>query len=426
MTGRARFRLGALAVLMLSAGLTARADNLMCGGGKDLMVQALERVTPTSSDSDYMDALELLKHSVSSCAELGDAWYYRSLVEQRLGMTRQAAFSLTMAKQFGSVAMNEGQNPFVLSTPIQSRAIAGNNAEQQGQPSANAPSVAGPLQQKWALVVGIGHFQDPHIHVLDFTDDDAKSFAAELIDPNIGRFPPDHVTLLLDSAATTVGIKEALNKIARQAQPNDEVVIYMATHGSSRSMDVAGANYIVTWDTNVETTPQVNGEDALYATALPMVELADDVATRVKALRTAVILDTCYSGGAITHPSRLIAPGIGTASVSDKTMSRLAEGTGRIVLAAAGEKEESLENAKLGHGYFTYFLLQALKAHQGLDPLTSVYAAVAQQVAQRVAADAALNHQSFEQHPVMSRSSAQADFALGLPPGGATGAAAGQ
>jgi uncharacterized caspase-like protein len=425
MTGRARFRLAALAVLVLGACVPARADNLMCGGGKDLMVQALERVTPTSSNSDYMDALELLKHAVSSCAELGDAWYYRSLVEQRLGMTRPAAFSQTMAKQFGSEAMNEGQNPFVLSTPVQSRAIAGNSAE-QGEPAPSTPAVAGPLQQKWALVVGIGHFQDPHIHVLNFTDEDARSFATELIDPNIGRFSPDHVTLLLDAAATTVGIKEALNKIARQAQPNDEVVIYVATHGSARSMDVAGANYIVTYDTNVETTDQVNGEDALYATALPMVELADDVATRVKALRTAVILDTCYSGGAITHPSKLIAPGISTASVSDKTMSRLAEGTGRIVLAAASEKEESLENANLQHGYFTYFLLQALKANQGLNPLSSVYATVAQQVAQRVAADAALNHQNFGQHPVMSRSSSQADFALGLPPGTATGAAAGQ
>ncbi len=36
----------------------------------------------------------------------------------------------------------------------------------------------------------------------------------------------------------------------------------------------------------------------MYATAYPMVELANAVATRMKALRTAVFLDTCYSGGA--------------------------------------------------------------------------------------------------------------------------------
>jgi uncharacterized caspase-like protein len=402
---------------------SARADQMMCGGGQDLMVQALERVTPTSSNSDYEDALELLKHAVSSCAELGDAWYYRSLMEQRLGMTRAASLSQTMATHFGSEAMNQGQNPFVLSTPIGSRAIAANNAEQQGEPPASTPSVAGPVQQKWALVVGIGHFQDPLIKALNYTADDAKSFATELADPSVGRFPADHVTLLLDSAATTVGIKEALNRIAREANPNDEVVIYVATHGSPRSMDVVGANYVVTYDTKFETNGQVD-EDALYATALPMVQLANAVATRVKALRTVVILDTCFSGGAIASESKEIAGGIGNASVSEKTMNRMAEGTGRIVLAAASEKEESLESSKLQHGYFTYFLLQALKANRGLTPLTDVYATVAKEVSQRVAADAAADHQELGQHPVMSRSSAQANFALGIPPGGGGAAAA--
>jgi len=80
----------------------------------------------------------------------------------------------------------------------------------------------------------------------------------------------------------------------------------VATHGSPRSLDTAGgANYIVTYDTEIKSldTPD---QDALYATALPMVELANAVATRMKALRTAVILDTCYSGGAVTNASKLM------------------------------------------------------------------------------------------------------------------------
>ncbi|HEX4064935.1 MAG TPA: caspase family protein [Acidobacteriaceae bacterium] len=422
MSSSARSWAGALALLAAVACLQARAqDETMCGGGKDLVVQALERVTPTSSNDAYQDALELLKHAVSSCAELGDAWYYRSLVERRLGNTRLADFSLTMAKRVGSEAMDQSLDPFILATPIATRAIAA-NAPQQGEAPASAPATAGPVQQKWALVVGIGQFQDPLIPVLHFTTDDAKSFAAELVDPNIGRFPPDHVLLLTDSQATTVAIKEALNKIARLAGYNDEVVIYVATHGSPRSMDVAGANYIVTYDTKFETDRQVD-EDALYATALPMVQLANAVATRMKALRTVVILDTCFSGGAVGNESKVMVSGIGNAAPSQKTLDRMAEGTGRIVLAAASEQEESLESPTLQHGYFTWFLLQALKKDNGLDPLTDIYAAVAQDVSQRVAHDAQLAHQSLAQHPVMSRSSNQADFALGIAPGGAGTAA---
>ena len=421
MKDRVRTWAALLALAAVWGCVSAHADEMMCGGGQDLMVQALERVTPTSSNSDYEDALELLKHAVSSCAELGDAWYYRSLMEQRLGMTRAASLSMTMAKHFGSEAMDQAQNPFVLATPIASRAIAGGT--EQGVPPASTPSVAGPVQQKWALVVGIGHFQDPMVPVLHYTTDDAKGFASELVDPAIGRFAPDHVTLLTDDQATTVGIKEALNRIARQAQPNDEVVIYVATHGSPRSLDVAGANYIVTYDTKFESHGKLD-EDALYATALPMVELANAVATRMKALRTVVILDTCYSGGAVTNTAKVMASGIGNAAPSQSTLERMAQGTGRIVMTAASANEESLESSSLQHGYFTYFLLQALKATQGLTPLTDVYATVAKEVSQRVAADAAADHKDLGQHPVMSRSSSQADFALGIAPGGGAPATA--
>ena len=124
------------------------------------------------------------------------------------------------------------------------------------------------------------------------------AFATELKDPSIGAFPADNVHVLTDDQATTKNIKEELNWIARHAQPNDLVVIYVATHGTPRTTDTAGgANYLITYDTEVYSGGSLD-EDALYATAYPMVELADAVSTRMKALRTAVFLDTCYSGGA--------------------------------------------------------------------------------------------------------------------------------
>jgi hypothetical protein len=83
------------------------------------------------------------------------------------------------------------------------------------------------------------------------------------------------------------------------------------------------------------------------------------------------------------------------------------EGTGRIVMSASQVDEESLESPALKHGYFTYFLLQALKAGKGNTPLSQVYDSVAQQVSARATADGS------HQHPVISKSSADADFALG-------------
>ena len=77
-------------------------------------------------------------------------------------------------------------------------------------------------------------------------------------------------------------------------------------------------------------------------------------------------------------------------------------------MTASQADEESLESSEFQHGYFTYYLLEALKDGKGNTPLSQIYAAVAQHVAQRVSAG------GMRQHPVMSRSSEDADFALGV------------
>ena len=146
----------------------------------------------------------------------------------------------------------------------------------------------------------------------------------------------------------------------------------------------------------------------MFATAYPMVELANAVATRMKALRTAVILDTCYSGGAMKNESSVMVAGLGNTGPSSQMLARMGEGTGRIVIAASQADEESLESDQLRHGYFTYFLLQTLKNGNGTAPLSQVFAAVTKQVSDQASAGGA------HQHPVMSRSSSDADFALGV------------
>ncbi len=266
-----------------------------------------------------------------------------------------------------------------------------------------------PVQQKWALVIGIGQFTDSEIPHLNYTAADATAFADAIEDPSIGQFPADNVHVLTDKQATTKNIKEQLNWIARHAEANDLVVIYVATHGTPRTADSAGgANYLVTYDTEAYSGDDVD-EDALYATAYPMVELANAVATRMKALRTVVFLDTCYSGGAAGSGTPAATQKLANTAPSEAMLSHMSLGTGRIVMSASENNEESLESDKFHHGYFTYYLLQTLKNGKGLTPLSQVYASVAQQVSQSVSAQGA------HQHPVMNRSSADADFALRSP-----------
>jgi len=382
----------------------ARADQVRCGAGQDLVVQALERITPQSGSDAFLDALELLKHAVSVCPTLGDAWYYRSLVEKHLGHGSLADYAMGKARFNGSEALDQGLNPLILSTPS-SRGFETDQGTTP-EPAPSAPVKPGPVQNKWALVIGIGEFTDGQIPTLHFTSDDAAAFAMALEDPNIGAFPAGNVHVLTDKQATTTNIKEELNWIARHAEANDLVVIYVATHGTPRTLDTAGgANYLITYDTQVYTNGNLD-QDALYATAYPMVELANAVSTRMKALRTAVFLDTCYSGGAAGANGSGAGAAMANTAPSKEMLLHMTAGTGRIVMAASEVNEESLESSQLHHGYFTYYLLQVLKSGKGKTPLSQVYATVAQDVSQSV------SKQGMHQHPVMNRSSEDADFAL--------------
>ena len=369
-----------------------------CGAGKDLVVQALERVRADSSSGQLVDANELLKRAADLCSEGGEAWYYRSLVEAKLGHASVADYAMRKAKMFPSEALSEGLNPFVLATP---------------EPGKKGP--AGPVHERWALVIGIGSFTDKSIKPLQYSAGDAEAFRGVLIDPKRGGFKPENVKLLKNNEATLRGIKESLNWLARSAGADDLAVVYIASHGSSRELDTAGANYILTHDTEVG---EARDPDALYATALPMVELSNAVATRLKAQRTAIFIDTCYSGGAAAgseaKPGKLIAPGVATAGVSAETLEHMGQGSGRMIFAAARTDEESLESDDLKHGYFTYFLVQALATHPEM-PLTEVFAAVQAKVSAQVKED--YKEVGWHQTPVMSRSGNDVDFSLGAKQG---------
>jgi uncharacterized caspase-like protein len=331
-------------------------------------------------------------------------------VERKLGHAALADFAMRQAQKFPSDASGEQANPFVLAAPI----LQAGARTVTGPGTAAAGANSGPPGQRWALIVGIGNFTDPNIQALKYTVSDAQSFQDALLDPRIGNFPADHVHTLLNDQATTVNIKIQLNWLARSAGPDDVVVVYVATHGSSRDLDTVGVNYIITHDTVIG--PNID-PDELYATALPMVDIANAIATRVKAGRAAIFLDTCFSGNAAVKDAKLIAPGIKNAAPSTQMLNHIKQGSGRMVFAASGTEQESLESDTLQHGFFTYYLVQALQKEGGLTPLSKIFDYTQQHVSQTVATE-----YKMQQNPVMSRSEDTTDFALAQAAGASAGA----
>ena len=384
---------GGLLALLSVAG-SGRAQR-KCGAAGDLVVHALEQMTPASTPAQIDSAGSLLKRATGMCGELADAWYYRSLLDRRAGKAQTADTYLEHATTFNSEAAAEKRDPFVLAVP-KGREVAPNS----------------PVRERWALVVGVAEFQDQEIGDLQYTGEDAKSFADALRDPGVGHFKPENVRVLTNKDATRKAIKVGLNWLARSARPEDLVVIYIATHGSPSKEDTAGVNYVLPFDAEWGAS---HDKDLLFATALPMVEISDTVTSRIQAARTAIFLDTCYSQAAIGNTGAAAGTGVaantGAKAVSAATLEHLQQSGGRIIFAASRSDQESQESKTLGHGYFTYYLVKALREKGGAMPLSQVYSYVQTHVSSDVARD--YQRYALHQDPVMSRSGAETDFSLG-------------
>jgi uncharacterized caspase-like protein len=70
------------------------------------------------------------------------------------------------------------------------------------------------------------------------------------------------------------------------------------------------------------------------------------------------IADACYSGAS---GGRTLASGR-RATISDSFLDRLGgSGRGRVIMTASSANEPSQERSDLGHGVFTYYLLEGLR-----------------------------------------------------------------
>jgi uncharacterized caspase-like protein len=249
--------------------------------------------------------------------------------------------------------------------------------------------------ERWAVVIGAGRYEDPAIPRLRYTVADAEAVHQFLTGP--GGFPPEHVLLLTDKTErkpTLRNLKWALGTfLARSARKDDTVFVFFAGHGAPevdpRGLERDGiAKYLVPVDADL---------DDLYATALPMDEL-HTIFTRIEAERIVVLLDACYSGGA--GGRTFAAKRTRTTNLDDLFLERLTRAKGRAIVSAARPNEVSLELSELGHGLFTYYVLEGLKG--GADSngdavvtLQELYEYVEREVTQRSRAVGG------SQHPVL-------------------------
>ena len=207
----------------------------------------------------------------------------------------------------------------------------------------------------FVLAIGVNKYvdkggQDGQFRPLAGSVPDAKAFAAEMEKAGAGQYERVRVTLALDENATLAKLDAAVARIASEISPRDSFVLYAAAHGYS----LGGNYYMIPQDYQGGGDPQ-----ALKARAVSQERIQEWLASRIKAKRAIILLDTCESG-ALTGGYAKSRTEEGP--VSEAAVGRLHEATGRPVITAASPGKSAYENYK-GHGVFTYALIEAL--HQG-------------------------------------------------------------
>ena len=250
------------------------------------------------------------------------------------------------------------------------------------KPAIREGEAPGPVQNRYALVVGVGKFQHG-ISPLQYARKDAQAFYYFLVNPQGGGFSQSNVTLLLDEKATSNSIENAMKQIQNMANEDDLVCIYMSSHGTPPQP--FGGVHIATYDSITEPRSQI------WRSSVTEDMLKNFIQT-VRAKRLVVILDACYSNGAYKNipgflPSGGKSLGIGddeeeAYGISADYGKRLLgakdivveepagyesqkTGWGKVLISASSETEKSWESDTLQQGIFTYYIIEGLQHHNG-------------------------------------------------------------
>lgn len=208
----------------------------------------------------------------------------------------------------------------------------------------------------YALIVGISTYKDSKIPKLNYTTHDAQAIFDLLVNPDMAGFKKENIKFFLDEEATLFNIKDAIsNWLFKNAKKDSIVFIFFAGHGGVEE-DRFGiekdklAKYLLPYDANF---------DNFSASALSNSDF-NTLLLSIKSKRLIVFMDSCYSGGLSEKKARDV-------KIVEDPYEKMAEGEGRLVIAASQPDQRSFEDKNLSHGIFTYHLIEALKGKADLD-----------------------------------------------------------
>lgn len=251
-----------------------------------------------------------------------------------------------------------------------------------------------------ALVIGISAYPATIGLLPDACKHDAEDLAQLLISPACG-YSAANVTKLIDGEATLKNIRAGLSQLVVASREEDSVLIFFSGHGA---LMPSGS------DTSALIPVDCDSSDPRSSVLLES-ELSSAL-NGIKAQKLLVMLDACHSGAAAS----LKASGEGLLfGYEEKSLSRVASGIGRVVIASSRSSEYSIVFNGQRNSVFTTHALDGLRGkafsrNDGLIRVFDLFNYISEQVRRSVPGD---------QHPIFKATALEDNFPLALYKGGA-------
>ncbi len=192
------------------------------------------------------------------------------------------------------------------------------------------------------LSVGIGNYKNSKIEKLHYAASDAAVVGRvldTLVNNNLHLYDKGgYKMLLMDAQATRINILKCLDNIRYEADPEDIVMIYMSGHG--KYVEFASQRYFLPYD--VEDDLYIESTAISYADLKAKLKQLED-----KECKVVVFMDACYAGEMYFTKS---------------ANEFIADAEPAVIgFYSSTRNQPSLEKIELGHGVFTYALLNGIK-----------------------------------------------------------------
>ncbi|MCK6547519.1 caspase family protein [Myxococcota bacterium] len=327
---------------------TPRLFARVMSGAKDeaaapakLSVPPSIRITSTVPASTDAEELTIEVEVVDRGSGIGDVRLYHD--GKRVGGDeRGLKRAVEKQRHAWTVLLSPGVNTFVPA------ALSADGVEGSGEAARIVRNAAKPKARLFVVAIGIDDYENPKYR-LSYGKRDATAFADTLAERGRAIFTEVVRRDLVDRAATRDAIEAVLRDVKGAARPEDALVIFYAGHGVMSEDAGTSDFYLVPSDVT-----NLYGDPAQLAAKGVSAKRLRELASEIRAQKQLLVIDACEAGAAIdTFAMR--------GAAEERAIAQLARSAGLVVLAATGNDQLASEVKILGHGVFTYAVLEALK-----------------------------------------------------------------